>query len=111
MFQLGKQGAVKIITGEAPLNAESITAAEKVCAEALAQGQPRLVFNLQHVPLLDSAGLELLLSVRDRCLQRGGSLHLAAPPPLCRDILAATRLLGQFAVFDDVLSAAGSFSQ
>lgn len=111
MFQLNKQGAVKMISGDLPLSAEHVAAAEKVCNEALAQGQPRLVFHLQNVPLLDSAGLELLLSVRDRCLQRGGALHLAAPNPLCRDILAATRVLSQFAVFDDALSAAGSFSQ
>ena len=69
------------------------------------------MFDLQGVPLLDSQGLELLLDVQDRCGQRGGSLHLAAPAILCRDILVVTGVVEHFAVFDDVLSAVGSFAQ
>src|SRR5688572_30721513 len=105
MFKLLKQGAVKVISGDQPLNAESAPSLQRVIDEALSQGQPRLVFDLQGVPLFDSAGLELLLDVRDRCRQRGGALQLAAPTNLCRDILVATDILHQFAVFDDTLTA------
>ena len=111
MFSYTKQGAVKVIVGDEPLNVENAAEAAKVCDEALGQGQPRLVFQLQNVPLIDSAGLELLLDVRDRCMQRGGALHLAAPSALCRDILTATQVAREFAIFDDGLSAVGSFSQ
>jgi anti-anti-sigma factor len=111
MFELHKQGAVKVIVGHQPLNLESAPTAIRLCDEALSQGQPRLVFDMQGVPLIDSAGLELLLDVRDRCAQRGGAMHLAGPTALCRDILSATRVAGDFAIFDDVLSAVGSFAQ
>jgi anti-sigma B factor antagonist len=111
MFKLRKQGAVKIVSGDEALTSESAADAARICDEALAQGQPRLVFDLHGVPLLDSKGLELLLDVQDRCGSRGGALHLAGPSPLCRDILRATQVAEQFVIFDDVLSAVGSFAQ
>ena len=111
MFTLQKQGAVKVIAGHQVLNRDTVADALRVCDEALAQGQPRLVFDLQSVPLIDSAGLELLLDVRDRCSKRGGALHLAGPTSLCSDILVATQVASKFAIFDDALSAVGSFAQ
>jgi anti-anti-sigma factor len=111
MFSLRSQGAVRVIGGDQSLTAESVAAATKVCEEALLNGQPRLVIDMQGIPLVDSAGLELLLSVRDRCVQRGGALHLAGPSALCRDILRATQIADQFAIFGDALAAVGSFAQ
>lgn len=111
MFTLRNQGAVRVIGGDQSLTAETVAAAGKVCDEALQQGQPRLVFDLQAVALMDSAGLELLLDVCDRCTDRGGALHLAAPNALCRDILRATSVADRFTIFRDTLSAVGSFAQ
>lgn len=111
MFTLHKQGAVKVLVGTQPLNLQNVPAAAQVCDEALSQGQPRLVCDLQRVPLIDSAGVELLLDLHERCLRRGGALHLAGPTPLCRDILLATHVLSHFTIFDDKLSAVGSFAQ
>ena len=111
MFTLHRQGAIKVVAGQQVLNRETVAHAQRVCDEALAQGQPRIVFDLQGVPLIDSAGIELLLEVRDRCAARGGALHLAGPTALCSDILVATQVARQFAIFDDTLSAVGSFVQ
>lgn len=111
MFQASKQGAVYVVSGTLSLNAENLALAREAFEECIGKGQPRLVMHLEGIPLIDSVGLELLLDVRDRCLQRGGALQLAAPNPLCRDILRATDLVSQFAIFDDVNSAVGSFSQ
>lgn len=111
MFQASKQGAVHVVSGAMALNADNLALARDALEECLGKGQPRLVMHLEGVPLIDSVGLELLLDVRDRCLQRGGALQLAAPNPLCRDILQATDLVQQFAIFDDLNSAVGSFSQ
>ena len=74
------------------------------------RGQPRVVLDLQHVPLIDSAGLEALLDSRDECVRRAGTMHLATPNRLCRDILRVTGLDHQFSIFDDVISAVGSFA-
>jgi anti-sigma B factor antagonist len=100
-----------MIQGEVPLNGDYVAAAAHCCEPLCSTGQPKLVFDLSGIPLINSAGLELLLDVRDRCAARGGALVLAAPTPLCREILAATGLLGGIAVFDDAVSAAGSFAQ
>jgi anti-sigma B factor antagonist len=111
MFSLHNQGAVKVITGHQVLNRDSVVKAKQACEDAITQGQPRLVFDLQGVPLIDSEGIELLLDLRDRCAGRGGALHLAGPTVLCRDILMASGVASQFALFDDVLTAVGSFAQ
>lgn len=111
MFAAAKQGAVFVVSGDVPLNIDSAGNAQRVFDECIAKGQPRLVFHMQGVPLMDSAGLELLLDVRDACIRRGGALQLAAPNGLCRDILRAAGLDQQFAVFDDALAAVGSFAQ
>jgi anti-anti-sigma factor len=93
------------------LNGEYVAVAAMCCEPLCSAGQPKLVFDLSGVPLINSAGLELLLDVRDRCAERGGALVLAGPSPLCREILAATGILGSVAVFDDAVSAAGSFAR
>ncbi len=111
MFQASKQGAVQVVSGSLPINAENLSLAQDAFEQCFGKGQPRMVLNLEGIALLDSAGLELLLDIRERCNQRGGALQLAAPSALCRDIFKATELTSQFAIFDDLNSAVGSFSQ
>ena len=111
MFARSKQGVVNVVAGDDPLNREHIAEVSQLLDECICEGQPRIVFNLTNVPLIDSCGLELLLDAGDRCHQRGGLLQLAVPSPLCRDILAATGVASQFEVFGDVLEAVGSFAQ
>ena len=111
MFEHSKQGAVDLIAGDEPLHVDTLERAARLLDQCIAQGQPRLVFDLGGVALIDSAGLELLLDARERCAQRGGLLQLAAPNPLCRDVLQVTGLASEFEIFDDVLSAVGSFAR
>jgi anti-sigma B factor antagonist len=111
MFTCNKQGGVFVISGSAPLNGSHVAEAAALFDQCVSGGQPRIVLNLQGIPLIDSSGLELLLDVGERCQNRGGALVLAAPSPLCRDILRVAGLPSQIAVFDDATSAAGVFSQ
>ena len=111
MFERRQQGAVDIIRGDDALNLESIQQASGLLDECVGHGQPRIVVDLERVPLIDSAGLELLLDVRDRCLKRGGALKLAAPNHLCQDILRITDLAGQLEIYNDAISAVGSFAK
>jgi anti-anti-sigma factor len=110
MFLRAKQGAVDVIRGSDPLSGEHLDGLARVFDECIGHGQPRIVCDMQYVPLIDSAGLELLLDVRDRSLDRGGCVKLAGPNPLCRDILNATGVGLEFEVFDDVIEAAASFA-
>ena len=111
MFTVYRQSAVQIITGDEPLTAEHVTQARQVCEQVVGKGQPHVVFDLSAVALLDGTGLELLLDLRDRCLQCGGTVHLAGLTPLCRDILQVTDLAREFAIFNSVNAAVGSFAQ
>lgn len=111
MFRTVQQGVVKVVSGDAPLAGDGVAAARAVCDDALLHGQPKIVLDLGGVPLIDSAGLELLLDVRDRCLQRGGAIVVAGASPLCLDILRATGVAAEIAVFDDSITAVGSFAQ
>mgnify|MGYP002631852599 CR=1 FL=1 len=110
MFEITRHGAVDVISGREPLNGEATDTVAALIDECCERGQPHVVLDLQHVPLIDSAGLETLLDSRDQCLARTGSIHLAAPNRLCRDILHVTGVDSRFLVFDDVLSAVGSFA-
>lgn len=111
MFHRKRQGAVDIVEGESPLTREMLAQLSTVFEPLLRGGQPKVVFNLREVPLVDSAGLELLLDVQDELRQRGGELKLAAPTPLCREILTVTGVGRRFEVFKDALSAVGSYVQ
>lgn len=111
MFQHTLNGSVSVVSGDAPLNAESQPDAARAIHECLKSGRARIVFDLRHIPLIDSVGLEFLLETRDRCLQQGGSLQLASPTPLCRDVLRVTGVSDEIDVSDDLVQALGSFSQ
>ena len=100
-----------MIHGDESLTGDNLVAIESLCEESLAGGQPRAVLDLSRVPLFDSAGLEWLLKVQEKFVQRGGALKLAASNPLCRDILTVTGLDRHFELFTDPVIAVGSFAR
>ena len=110
MFARSRQGAVDVITGDVPLNVDTCGDFQQQIEACLNRGQPRLVIDLRDVPFIDSAGLELLLDIQDRCVQSGGTCKLAAPNPLCTDILTATAVGLEFETYPDAIEAAGSFA-
>jgi anti-sigma B factor antagonist len=111
MFERTRQGAVDVIAGDDPLTADGLGGATRVCDELLAAGQPRAVLDMGRIALVDSAGLEWLLSTQERFIQRGGAIKLAAPNQLCRDILLATGVDRHFEIFADAVTAVGSFAR
>lgn len=110
MFELSRQGAVDIVSGNEPLNVEYVEAVKQLFDRCSSHGQPRIIFDLADVPLVDSAGLELLLDTRETCLLKGGQLILTGATPLVRDILRVSGLQNRFESFNDVASAVGSFA-
>ena len=111
MYEMEKHGAVNVICGDAPLNVDAIDRLTELLEESLGGGQPRLVVDLTKVPLMDSAGIELLLDYRDRCQQCGGDLKLAAPNRLCEDVLFVTGTDQEIEVIPETLRAVGSFAR
>lgn len=111
MFQRSKQGVIDVIGADEPLTRDHVEQLQETVRECLTEGQPRAVFDLQQVPLIDSAGLEALLDARDEFERRGGALKLAAPSSLCQEILSITGVACQFETYGEVKAAIGSFLQ
>jgi len=111
VYECVTQGAVNLIRGDLPLTADHVQQVGRLLQQCVNKGQPYAVLDMSKVPLVDSAGLELLLDFRDEFQQLGGMLKLAAPNPLCREILSITGVADSFEVFPEVLSAVGSFAR
>ncbi|MEO8493605.1 MAG: STAS domain-containing protein [Planctomycetota bacterium] len=111
MFKHSKQGAINVISGTLPLCGDALDLLDKAFAGCLSEGQPHAVLDLRGVPLIDSAGLERLLDLRDRFQRKSGVLKLAGANPLCRDILSVTGVESYFEVLPGVSQAVGSFIQ
>lgn len=109
MFERITQGVVDVVRGDRPLNAENVPHLRKMLEACAAAGQPYVVLDLENVPLIDGAGLELLADFREEYARLGGALKLASPNGLCREILTVTGLDERFEVLDNALSAVGSF--
>ena len=111
MFQVARQGAVCVLSGESPLTQAELPALAELVRDTPMAGQPMVVLDLQKIPLIDSAGLEFLLDLHDDLERRGGRLKLAAAGELCRDILRVTGVGDWFESHSDVRSAVGSFTK
>jgi anti-anti-sigma factor len=109
MFKHSKQGAINVINGTIPLTGDALDLLDGAFTECLNEGQPRAVLDLRNIPLIDSAGLERLLDLRDRFQKKTGVLKLAGVNPLCHDILTVTGVASHFEVFPEVSQAVGSF--
>ena len=111
MYPCKRSGAVDLISGSQPLSREHQSAFLNSVEACFGNGQPRIVFDLSNIPLMDSVGLEALLEARDRCHKLGGSIVLARPNALCRDILRINGIDKELNIYDDAVKAVGSFAR
>ena len=111
MLSTEKQGVVDIVCSDDPLAGDHVEPVAQAFESCLNFGQPMVVYDMAHVPLLDSAGLEMLLDVLERFNRAGGDLKLANVNQLCHDILQATGVDVHFESFNNRTDAVGSFSK
>lgn len=111
MFERTRQGAVDILRGDLALNADSVPRVQDLFAQCCHAGVPRIVFDLEQIPLIDSAGLEWLLAAQDELQKRGSSLRLAVGNSLCREILHLTGVDESFEIYNNPSLAVSSFVQ
>ena len=109
MIDQSKQGAITVIGSDEPLTVDHVAEAAAALQNCFGHGPPMAVLNLARVPLIDSAGLELLLNAHDSFSERGGAFKVAAATPLCRDILSVTGVADDLEVYDEVSMAVRSF--
>ena len=111
MFRRTKQGALSVIEAGAPLLRDSCADFNAVVETCLEEGTGQVVVDMREVSLIDSAGLEALVDLQDRCLRQGGVLKLGGLTRLCEDIFRVTGLEEQIEIFPDVIVAMGSFAE
>lgn len=69
-----------------------------------------LVIDCSHLTGLDSAALEALADLQNKCEESLGAVKLCCMDETCQKILNLTRLARRFECFDDLDSAVKSFS-
>lgn len=109
MFRRDKHGTVDVICSDEALVGERLEELERLLQACLDQGQPHVVLDLHGSPIIDSAGLELLVDTQQGYQRCGGTLKLAAPNLLCKEILDVSGVAEYFEIHKDVKQAVGSF--
>lgn len=109
MFAIDMHGAVEVVKPRVALNHESASKFCEAVVDRRRGGQPMVVIDLSQTPLVDSAGLEALLDVRDRMAELGGAVKLASVNPLCRDVLRVTGVADVYETYKDANEAVRSF--
>jgi anti-anti-sigma factor len=77
----------------------------------VASGSVDLVVNLERVTYIDSGGIGALVSMYLHVVRRGGRLKLLRPGDRVRRVLAMTRLVDVFEIFNDEAAAVRSCAQ
>lgn len=79
----------------------------------LVEGQdpPRLLIDLTRSPMVDSAGLGVLVKSHKRCAERGGTLKIAGVNDKIAKLLGVTHLTGLFEIYSDAAEGVASFRQ
>lgn len=111
MFEHKCQGAIDVITGRDRIAGEHVEELAALLEARLDRGQQQMVLDMQGIALIDSAGLQLLLDIQEKCQRMGGALKLAGLGALCREVLKATGVGARFEMFRDVGAAVRSFVQ
>lgn len=101
-------GVITVITVSGELTSDQADAFRRTCQERFERGVRNVVLNLEHLQLIDSSGLELLLWLIDELAERHGQLRLVQPDETVHKILEITRLERRFDIHQTVESAAKS---
>jgi anti-sigma B factor antagonist len=101
-------GAVTVITISGELTADQADAFRRSVSERFNAGARDVVLNVEHLALVDSAGLELLLWLLDEVADRNGQVRLVKPDDIVRKILELTRLDRRFSIHATLESAGKS---
>jgi anti-anti-sigma factor len=96
---------VDVISIDGELSVDTLEVFKNIIQERLEQGRVHFVVNCEKVSHIDSQGLEILLWLKDQCLECEGQMNLAALDEVFAKILALTRLDRRFDVYDKVLQA------
>ena len=98
-------GAVTVLTVSGELTADQGDSFRRTCQDRFGSGIKDVVLDIEHLSLLDSAGLESLLWLLDEVSDRSGQLRMVKPDDSIRKVLQITRLEKRFNIHHSVESA------
>lgn len=107
-FSFEDHGTTTVLTLSGELTADQADSFRRSCLERFSSGVRDVVLGMEHLTLVDSAGLEMLLWLREAATERHGQLRLVNPDATVRKILEITRLDRRFDTHETVASAAKS---
>ena len=102
--------AVVWLDGRVVLGEETGALRDKV-KSLIAEGQKKLVLNMNNVTLIDSAGLGALVAAYSSTKSGGASLRLCHLGTKFNELLQLTRLITIFEVYNTQADAINSFSK
>lgn len=100
--------AVVELEGRIVLGEESNALRERV-KSLLANGQRKIVLNMDNVTYIDSAGLGTLVAAHHSARSQGAALKLSNLGSKFQEVLQVTKLLTVFEVYDSEAAAIRSF--
>lgn len=94
---------------EGRIDSSNATELGQALNERINKGKLNLVVDLERVDYMSSGGLRELVAALKQVKKDGGDLRLAAPSDRVREVLQLAGLDSIFAIYDDQVSAVGSF--
>jgi anti-anti-sigma factor len=102
-------GNVTVLTVKDELTGDGVEIFRERTAQCLEQRKLNIIVDCSSVISMDSAALEALLDLQDKCEDEYGAVKLCGLDQICTKILEITRLARRFEAFDDLESAVKSF--
>ena len=99
-------GEASVITLSGELIADQTDTIRRKVLERFEQGVRDIVLDLEHLTLIDSAGLEFLLWLQEAAAERQGRFRIAHADEIIQKILEVTRLDRRFELYDNIELAA-----
>lgn len=99
---------ITVLTLSGELTSDQADAFRRACQERFSHGVRDVLIDVQHLHHIDSAGLELLLWLKDEASFNGGQLRLINPDETLGEVLRITRLDRQFNTHETIEAAAKS---
>ncbi len=103
-------GDITVVQIQGDLDIDSVEIFKADITEVIDAGRSGIVFDMSELGFIDSAGLEILLWVRDYCDQNKSQFRLAGLSETSHKIMEVPRLDNEFDCYDELTQAVKSFA-
>ncbi len=106
---ISQEGAVTALKPCGPVIAGELDELDRMLRSLSLRWVKRIILNMSEVPLIDSAGLELLQQYRGQMAEHGLKMKICGLTEMTQKIFDITKLSSRFEIFPDIASAVRSF--